>query len=1345
MSIDVVKDSTAEEIAQELQISKFEAQCLKHSETDWQQSLGYVLQKIRDNFGDLPVTRTACETILQVADCREHFTHLSAANRGRIPLAIRSWLTREAYLSGINGATLTPDNFTDINAARFTATAEQPAQEIAAGVLLGNAPALSSREMAIEEHLSTEVHCISNDKMDTGEAENVLNAGIAGVGSDQMLSSCDPMHVPGSDSSATGNFGQPQLVIGQRLKFQSDGCEDWQAGTVMYANDSDCIGLMDDYSVLQIQRNKMSNFTLIGGATQPEIESSLVAVILKDPRDESLGWIRKFISTKSKEKSALAAVACASQVLTEKYACIQFTEVLGNGGYGTVLRAYNSQCSEHVAVKMELCTGCPDVKFQSLWRESNILCKPSKELEGYLPKLKKIFGAHAYVRVWDGVHTVGFLAMEILLPYAKDVFDPCNLINGRYIPDSFRHLAQEQCIVLKNCEKAGIHHGDLKLCHWMQRPCDAHLVLIDFGLSERRDWSYRENLPVDQISSQTRQILTASDALPSICGMSPLLKRLGRDRPGTIGFRPQNAACSPDDRHKADVWALAVGWMAGVGVAPRGSKDQREQFENSLYEASITFDAFLKWICCQRLTNSLLSPSPPEDIDKSGIRWLKFIYFMLKHGMPVLRKLQSNPALAQPFYHPTMLEKLRTTGIIIPGLSTQKDNFEVKPLLVMQIEEVGIVVLCLLYYNEDECLALYGGKRMPCGSAEAVFSATHNMPLGDGHVLLGAVSKHYSIQDFIDNSAVGSFIKSSNVDPHVQTAGTLHLPDRYRPRNNLTKGMEVVCIRTRVQHGPGMQPTYPYDWNAGSGDSIFDANEVEVLQRLVARPLPDYVWRAVADARMAVLNAGKFRDAEISDRVKANLLPEEMPAEIRKYLSLGPVTPLSPQLVMRIESDYFKNDGIKYPRPEWSEIDAEILEKDELISKGIPFFENVPERRSNCFEQALLADSEGSGGQGIVFLDASKIALKSLKRLKEVPALGDTLYGRICQHSQPGAEAGPDVVKESSHCPAPRKARATRTSKWSKRKQSGKKGTQRGKSASKEAGDDSSGAGGQPEPTIAAWLLIVLSYLSSVPDELWSVIFQQLEGTDDVRTGDGRRSELKGDKWPRPERESDESEDSFHDKLAGFYALSFFFDDLFDAIVNILPDCACIVTRLLQSLKSILGSDSTLGSVQAQEPHNDKKPVLHQRCYSVLINLSRIVSYLGIMMNSCPNIKHMLQHDEECFDFFRQRFMETMSVSEPTRLLSDVLGTGELDGKIRFAWMHHLAEEWPEQFKDMFPVYAKMSPLMVALFDTDCTHWGPPFPMPNVQYPQHYQLIHFRCDYARLPGLLWRKWTTLTR
>ncbi len=225
------------------------------------------------------------------------------------------------------------------------------------------------------------------------------------------------------------------------------------------------------------------------------------------------------------------------------------------------------------------------------------LVQASQRARGVFAKTEKDF-RRAYVRVWDGVHTVGYLAMELLLPHAKDVprnlidgryipdsCDPRNLIDGRYIPDSFRHLAQEQCIVLKNCEKAGINHGDLKLCHWMQRPCDSHLVLIDFGLSERKDWSYRKNLHVDQISSQTRQILTASDALPCKSGSSPLLEWLGCDRPGTIGFRPQTAACSPDARHKADVWALAVGLMAGVGVAPRVLKNQRVQFEKSLYDA----------------------------------------------------------------------------------------------------------------------------------------------------------------------------------------------------------------------------------------------------------------------------------------------------------------------------------------------------------------------------------------------------------------------------------------------------------------------------------------------------------------------------------------------------------------------------------------------------------------------------------------------------------------------------------------------------------------------------------------------------------------------------------------
>ncbi len=101
---------------------------------------GLCLQKIRDQYGNCPVTRAACEMILQVAPCREQFTHLSAESRGEILIAYRTKLKKEGFLSDIHGATLTPHSITDINASSLTATAEQPAQEIAADVFPGDAP-----------------------------------------------------------------------------------------------------------------------------------------------------------------------------------------------------------------------------------------------------------------------------------------------------------------------------------------------------------------------------------------------------------------------------------------------------------------------------------------------------------------------------------------------------------------------------------------------------------------------------------------------------------------------------------------------------------------------------------------------------------------------------------------------------------------------------------------------------------------------------------------------------------------------------------------------------------------------------------------------------------------------------------------------------------------------------------------------------------------------------------------------------------------------------------------------------------------------------------------------------
>jgi hypothetical protein len=45
---------------------------------------------------------------------------------------------------------------------------------------------------------------------------------------------------------------------------------------------------------------------------------------------------------------------------------------------------------------------------------------------------------------------------------------------------------------------------------------------------------------------------------------------------------------------------------------------------------------------------------------------------VLQGGASVLNLLKSNPALTHPFYAPSTLEKLRTTGIIVKGVKSQR-------------------------------------------------------------------------------------------------------------------------------------------------------------------------------------------------------------------------------------------------------------------------------------------------------------------------------------------------------------------------------------------------------------------------------------------------------------------------------------------------------------------------------------------------------------------------------------------------------------------------------------------------------------------------------------------------
>jgi hypothetical protein len=796
------------------------------------------------------------------------------------------------------------------------------------------------------------------------------------------------------------------------------------------------------------------------------------------------------------------------------------------------------------------------------------------------------------------------------------------------------------------------------------------------------------------------------------------------------------------------------------------SSDTSEQFEERLYASLRSFADFTQMIReFKNVPSTILCGD--GNLHPSVSIWLAFVYSILSGSKSALELLQGTPALTQPFYKPSTLERLRTTGMIVPGCeikgkrkrSHDSAQGAIKPVLLMHVQDVGLIVFCLLWYLPNECLARYGGKLVDQDSAEALYSPCHNLSVGGRQVLFGAVSKHFSIEEFIEHSAIGAFIKSSNYDPAVKTSGSLHLPQRYYTQD--TGNMPFVPMFTRLQHGPGMQPTWSYPWNSGTGTALYSLQEINEMQAISSQRLPDHVWTAVAEARMQILQDGVFRDADMPVSAKSTLLPLDMPDSVRRaflhesnvcILPESPtccppsrgqpaaesaVLPLPQELVTCIESAFSRNGEIQSSEiHDWSDTrqGAEILETNEQFKRlGLLKLDEIPKIRTQIFEKALLGED---GGQGVVFLNASNLALTSSKRLKEVIANGELLYAMVCQTEpraentsdaagespkapefgpgEGGGESSPGVDEESFDCP-----------------DSGPAGNSRG--AHRQAGDNSSAGGGpgsggdsSSEPTLAAWLLIVLCYLRNIPEKNWNVIFQHTHGSDAERSGDGKRSECKGDNWPKPEKATEESEDSFLKRLAGYYALRYFFSELFEAIINILPRGASFTTQLWPCMMSFLSSDKTDGDVEAQDPHNDKKPLLGERCYSLLVNLSSLFTHLGILMNSCPNIKRMLQLDHNEFGQFQERFRKTYSVSQPDKLLSEVMGEGGLGGKVLFAWQQYLAEQRLAEFAEMFPVYAKMQPVMVALFDTDCTHWGAPYPMPGIVYPPHYQLVHYR-------------------
>jgi serine/threonine protein kinase len=1175
---------------------------------------------------------------------------------------------------------------------------------------------------------------------------------------------------------------------GFRIQISSSSGE-WHVGTLEYiSKDGDSnhsIAVMDDGSILKFPTESNDTVRRIHGPEPKETAHSLIAVFLKaaNGKKRIAENVRKYLRGGQGGFSKLEAVALASKVLKEKLPGLKFLGVIGEGGFGTVLSVEGP--TGQAVVKMELRRGHPNFTDISLWREFSLLQTPPKELVGHVPKLCNVFGSHSFARICSSNRTVSFLGMEYLVPHATTILHQNSLIENGSIPDSFRWLAQYQCLILEKMRAAGIVHGDIKNAHFMMRPKDTHVVLVDWGLSERSGVEYRTETAQCASKPSVGQLLYSSAALPARQGASaspPSLLRLGLPRPGTPGNRPQNTVHSFKERHQADVWALAVGWLEGVGLVPY-SKGSAHTFEEGLYvSARSSFDDFSRFV------------AEYTDIGVHGsvITWLQLVYSVLHGGTSVLHLLNNDPALTQPFYAPSLLERLRTTGIIVPGVKGQGPKTKpVKPILMMHLEGTGLILLCLLYYLPGETVLFYGGPIVDKLSDEILLYPSHNLPIGPGQEILGAVSRYFSIEEFISESAVGSFAKSSNGNPKIITPGTLKRPQRLRHVSEKEPGgMAKVPMVARLAHGPGTEPTWPYDWNAAIGDAIFNEQKITVLQERANQAFPSHVWTAVLNARGTVLSEGVYTDAEVSAQDKRSLLIEGMPKEIYSGTSergLDSTTlhcqdteqPLSPDLVRSIEEAVASSGG----KPQFQEIpdfrSSSIIlnETAELIQHGFLVLDKIPARRTSQTDKALCA--QGEGGQGILFMNGIELAMKSAKRLKEVVGLEDVLYNRVFgRDSADDAAAQPTSAKNASHksvaenpsaasgggaCYNMRK-RKVGASEWGEGTDEnddegsesdsghrsplsrGNVGASEGQEAAEQTRSDeegsepdsqesSSGADGQSRGTgksgysgpITAWLLVVAAFMSSLPDKSWSVIFQKLNGSKPQRAGDGRRTESKGSRWKRPERGDCDSQDQFYDRMAGYYALRFFYQALFDAVTKILPYGSNISSQLFEDMYSLLSSDSSEGNVEAQDPHTDIRPVRSMRRFSTLINLSDLCSYLGILVNSCPNIKAMFDHEEAEFERFQQQFSRTESASQPGKLLSDVMGTGTRDSKVRFAWRHYFAKNRPGHFRDMYPVYAKMPPIMVAVFDTDTVHWGPPFPMPGIEYPiSGVRLIHYR-------------------
>ena len=402
---------------------------------------------------------------------------------------------------------------------------------------------------------------------------------------------------------------------------------------------------------------------------------------------------------------------------------------------------------------------------------------------------------------------------------------------------------------------------------------------------------------------------------------------------------------------------------------------------------------------------------------------------------------------------------------------------------------------------------------------------------------------------------------------------------------------------------------------------------------------------------------------------------------------------------------------------------APVWSEKELKAAGIAVLDDIPKSRSE-FRKAL-------SGQSAVLMDGTPIALEAANSLKEWHSSDGNLFSRVCD-SRPAEEEKAGAAKQEK---PPRQQRSKAKGEQPPKKQRNSKARRPPLDQKKDFEDSR-------EPDVRCILRVIKAYCEGCNTDFKS-IFQRFSKKEPE---DWRRRELKGNKWERPVRKSKETEESFLDRVAGYRVLLKFYEIVHYRMTNVLPRKAKINPSLSRDQTSLLMSDARKGDVARQDNHLDMAPMVADLCFSLLMNLSLMMGYLGLVLNSGPNIDSALEFEStelgtgESFNReahlngrFKNRYLITKSAGNPERLLSEVMsekGHKEED-VLRHAWSLHLqahAAENPEQFRKMRGIWAQMRSLMLVAFTDRQLHCGPPFPMPFEEREKLESLMHFRSE-----------------